>query len=129
MTRKRKPLPPRRLRMKRAARLQAARTWLTKYTGKRVVRGYARWFGIDLGCALKELTMLGIALDPTYVEQLRETIRQRQLLGCRQRAKRCEAAEAAKLEFQRLEAECYFEFEDGEPEIASYLDDDDSGSP
>lgn len=69
-----KSLPPRRKRMKRRGRLDAARRWLPNYGGKNVVRGYAKWFGVDLGCALKELEMLGIAPDPVYVAQLRMTL-------------------------------------------------------
>lgn len=69
-----KPLSPRRKRMTRRGRLAAARHWLPKYTGKNVVRAYAKWFGVDLGCALKELQMLGIALNPVYVAQLRTTL-------------------------------------------------------
>jgi hypothetical protein len=41
------------------------------------VRGYATWFGVDLGCALKELQVLGVALDPRYVARLRTTLQNR----------------------------------------------------
>lgn len=60
--------------MTRPERLQAARHWLPTYRGKKVVRGYAKWFGVDLGCALKELQLLGVALDPVYVERLRAAL-------------------------------------------------------
>lgn len=60
--------------MTRRGRLDAARRWLPKYAGKNVVRGYAKWYGVDLGCALKELQMLGVPLDPVYVAQLRKTL-------------------------------------------------------
>lgn len=60
--------------MTRRGRLEAARHWLPKYAGKNVVRGHAKWYGVDLGCALKELQMLGVALDPVYVAQLRKTL-------------------------------------------------------
>lgn len=63
--------------MKRPARLQAASSWLKTFGGKNVVRGYAKWFGVDLGCALKELQKLGVELDPTYVERLLCTLRSR----------------------------------------------------
>ena len=74
---KKKPLPPRRKRMRRPARLEAARRWLETFDGKNVIRGYARWFGVDLGCALKELPMLGVKLDPVYVERLKVTLENR----------------------------------------------------
>ena len=65
------PLPPRRKRMKRPERLQAARAWLSAYSGKDVVRGYARWFGTDLWCAVLELRMLGVKIDPKYAEAIK----------------------------------------------------------
>ena len=63
--------------MARRARLQAARQWLRTYRGKKVVRGYAKWFGVDLGCSLRELQLLGAALDPVYVERLSVTLQNR----------------------------------------------------
>jgi hypothetical protein len=53
--------------MKRPARLQSARSWLEKYPGKNVVRGYRKRFGVDLVCAYKELEILGIRFDPSVV--------------------------------------------------------------
>ncbi len=63
--------------MKRPARLQSAERWIPTYQGKNIVRGYTRWYGVDLGCALKELLLLDVKLDPVYVEQLRQTLRNR----------------------------------------------------
>jgi hypothetical protein len=73
MGRKSKALPRRRKRMARASRLQSGRHWLKTYSGKHVVRSYARWFGVDLMCALKELQLLGIRFEPEYVEARRRT--------------------------------------------------------
>jgi hypothetical protein len=75
--RKKKALPPRRKRMKRASRLQTARKWLESFQGKTPVRGYARWYGVDLLCAAKELQLLGAKLDSRYVERLRATAQNR----------------------------------------------------
>lgn len=74
---KKKPLPPRRKRMNRAGRLQSAKKWLESFEGKNVVRGYARWFGVDLLCAAKELQLLKVKLDATYLERLRVTVENR----------------------------------------------------
>jgi hypothetical protein len=63
--------------MKRPARLQAARHWLPTFNGQNMVRDYAKWFGVDLGCAVKELQLLGVELDPRYVEALRTTLQNR----------------------------------------------------
>lgn len=75
--RMRRNLGPSRKRMKRPARLPAARAWLQGLQGRRIVRAYARWFGVDLLCAVKELRMLGVAVDPEYEQQIRVTIETR----------------------------------------------------
>ena len=59
--------------MSRAARLQSGRHWLRSFSGKRVVPSYARWFGVDLVCAAKELQILGMHFSPEYLEALRRT--------------------------------------------------------
>ena len=73
MTRKGKPLSPRRKRMDREARLQSARHWLRGFSGEHVVRSYAKWFGVDLMCALRELQALGVRLEPSYVAAIKRT--------------------------------------------------------
>jgi hypothetical protein len=86
--RKQKPLPPRRKRMHRQARLASARSWLKKFSGKNVVRSYAKWFGVDLLCAVKELSLCGVPVDQAYVAQLEKTLASRS----RRRAKQPVAA-------------------------------------
>jgi len=66
MSRKRKPLPPRHKRLTRQGRLQAAKTWLRSYPGKNIARGYGKHFGVDPLCAIRELLLLGVAIDPAY---------------------------------------------------------------
>ena len=63
--------------MNRQTRLASARNWLMKFSGKNVVRCYANWFGVDLLCALKELYLCGVTLDPAYVAQLKTTFASR----------------------------------------------------
>jgi hypothetical protein len=58
----------------RKRRLAAAKHWLPKFTGKNIVRGYRKNFGVDWVCAINELKMLGIDIDPTYEAQLRLTV-------------------------------------------------------
>jgi hypothetical protein len=64
-------MQPRCKRMNREARLQSARRWLQKHNGKNVVKRYKTHFGVDWLCAIKELKMLGIEIDPDYEEQVR----------------------------------------------------------
>jgi len=66
LSRKRKPLPPRHKRLTRQGRLQAAKTWLRSYPGKNIARGYRKHFGVDSLCAIRELRLLGVAIDPAY---------------------------------------------------------------
>lgn len=63
--------PPRRKRMSRAARLQAAKRWIAEYRGKNLVRGYKKWFGVSDVCAVVELRMLGADLPDARLEQAR----------------------------------------------------------
>jgi hypothetical protein len=60
--------------MRRTARLQAAVKWRSGYGGKNIVHGYARWFGVDLVCAVVELRMLGVAIEAEYEQQIRRSI-------------------------------------------------------
>jgi hypothetical protein len=48
-----------------------------KFSGKNVVRSYANWFGVDLLCAVKELSLCGVAVDPDYVTRLETTLASR----------------------------------------------------
>lgn len=88
-----KPLPPRRLRMKRERRLQSARHWLGSYKGKCIIRGYAKWYGVDYLCAVKELEMLKVPIDSVRKSQLETSAKER----AKQRAER-KRAEAEKSE-------------------------------
>ncbi len=71
---KKKNLPPRAKRMKRPGRLQSAKHWITKYSGENLVRGYVKHYGVDHLCAIVELRMLGVEVDPDYVERCKANI-------------------------------------------------------
>ncbi len=79
--------------MTRSARLASAKAtgWVEKYPGKNLVRGYARWFGVDLVCALTELRALGVKIDHEREKQIRVTIANR----ARERKEQREASRAA----------------------------------
>ena len=57
---------PRRKRMTREQRLQSAKStdFLSKHMAKDMVRHYARWYGVDLLCAIAELRQLGLERSP-----------------------------------------------------------------
>ena len=66
MSGKHKPLPPRHKRLTRQCRLQAAKTWLRSFPGQNIAREYRKHFGVDSLCAIRELRLLGVAIDPAY---------------------------------------------------------------
>ena len=62
--------------MTRAGRLQSARAtnWVAKYQGANIARGYRKWFGVDLLCAIAELRLLGVTVNHDYESQVRRTV-------------------------------------------------------
>ena len=66
--------PPRRKRMKRPQRLESAKSWLETYEGDKIVKAYRKRYGVDFECALTELEMLGVPIDPDYKERVLESM-------------------------------------------------------
>src|SRR5882724_536570 len=64
----------RRKRANKAMRLQMARQWIPTYSGNNIIRAYRKYFGVDFEAAIRELELLGVKHDPTYVSNLRSTI-------------------------------------------------------
>lgn len=95
---KKKSCQPRRLRMKRKQRLDAAKAWLPKYEGKNIVQGYRKHFGVDFICAFIELETLGVEIDPGYKEKALQAVKAR--------------AEARRL--KAAEEEIFWDFQDEE---------------
>ena len=96
---RKKPLPPRHKRMKRLARLQAAKGWLDKYPGKNVLAGYKKHFAVDTLCALAELQRLGVAFDPEYVRKVQSS-EQARIEARRRERERKKAAATPALSFE-----------------------------
>ncbi len=69
--------------LKKVARLQSARSWISNYSGKNLVRGYRKRYGVTLLCAAEELKMLGIEVSDQYISQLKvaeENIRKQNII-------------------------------------------------
>lgn len=79
--------------MSRSGRLFSARQWVKAFEGKNLVRGYAKWFGVDRLCAAKELGMMGV-VDPTYVARLECRRHERVRMRAEARARAAARAEA-----------------------------------
>jgi hypothetical protein len=74
---RKKTLAPRHKRMDRKGRLDSAKHWIAKYKGKNIIKGYKNHYGVDWICAVKELQILGVGLDPEYVEKLKLSVKNR----------------------------------------------------
>jgi hypothetical protein len=61
--------------MVRASRLQAAPKFIAGFKGKRLVVGYANWFGVDRFCAIRELRMLGVLVPESEVRAAEGALR------------------------------------------------------
>lgn len=65
--------------MTRQGRLESAKAtrWVEKYEGKNLIKGCAKWFAVDLLCAVAELRMLGVEISREREMQLRGTVEAR----------------------------------------------------
>lgn len=80
-------------RMKQPGRLQSAKSWLPTYKGKNILQGYRKQYGVDFLCAIRELEMLGIVLNPRYVKAVKRTVEGELLARKRKKIKRQEGQE------------------------------------
>lgn len=74
---KKKHLGPRRKRWNQKVRLENAKDWIKSYPGKNIVKGYAKWYGVDLNTSLRELELLGLVFSDKKKEQVKQAIRQK----------------------------------------------------
>ena len=66
---------PCRKRLKRNQRLHNAKIkWLPTAVGKNLAKSYAKWYGVDLQCAITELELLGKTFSMHYKEQVKKAI-------------------------------------------------------
>jgi hypothetical protein len=86
---RKQPQSPRRLRLRRPARLQSAKAWHPTQKGRtpaQVGASYRKWFGVDWPCAIQELTQLGVRFDPAWVTQLERSLEGHQRARAARRA-------------------------------------------
>jgi len=65
---------PRRKRLTRKHRLESSKEWIGNYEGKNIVKGYTKWYGVDLLCAIKELRINGVTVDEEYENKVKKSI-------------------------------------------------------
>ena len=68
---------PRRKTLTRKGRLDSAKDWITKYNGKNLISGYAKWFGVDKICAINELKILGVNIPEKLENQIKESLKRK----------------------------------------------------
>ncbi|RSK27603.1 hypothetical protein EJF36_12345 [Bacillus sp. HMF5848] len=71
---KNKNLGPRRKRWGRKVRMENAKEWVKTYTGKNIIKGYSKWYAVDLICAMNELEMLGYPITEKQKKGVYESI-------------------------------------------------------
>jgi hypothetical protein len=59
--------------MTRGARLQSARHWIPSYSGRDIVKGYRKWYGVDTVCAILELRQLGVGIPESRLLEAKRT--------------------------------------------------------
>jgi len=79
---------PKRKRLKKEARLNAAKGWMEKYDGKSIISGYSKWFGVDKACAIRELKLLGVQIPDELEKQILKSEKERIALKISIRASR-----------------------------------------
>ncbi len=78
---------PRRKRFNQKQRIQSARRWMLTYDGSNIVKGYRSHYGVDWLCAIKELELLGVEIDPDYKSKLEMTVENQALAKKKKKAK------------------------------------------
>lgn len=68
---------PKRKRFQKQARLNAAKGWMEKYDGKSIISGYAKWFGVDKACAIRELKIIGVQIPDELEKQIFKSEKER----------------------------------------------------
>ncbi len=71
---KKKNNTPRTKRMKKDARLQSAKSWISKYTGKNIAKGYMKRYAVDELRALLDLRELGMLISDERIIEARKKI-------------------------------------------------------
>lgn len=92
MGKKRKKHGPRRKRMKRPARLASAKAtqFVQNYSGKNIIRGYCKWYGVDERCALIELPLLGYQLTEEQKTKAEKSVEARTKANVRRKQRKQE---------------------------------------
>ena len=53
-------------------RIGASIDWIRNYEGENIVKGYSKWFGVNLICAMRELRKKGVEIDDEQENKIRK---------------------------------------------------------
>jgi hypothetical protein len=87
---------PKKKRRKKKYRLKSMGEWISNYVGSNIVEGYAKWYDVDLACALSELRLNGQEISEDYEGKIQKLITEKkatQALKKRYRAYKKEETE------------------------------------
>jgi len=71
---KKKTNTPKRKRLNRNQRISKAKEWISTYNGKNIVKGYSKWFGVDLLSAITELRLIGVTISKEYENKVKKSL-------------------------------------------------------
>jgi len=65
--------------MNRQSRLRSAKDlgWVSNYEGKNIIKGFSKWFGVNLITSVVELRLLGVHIDGAREAQVRASAESR----------------------------------------------------
>jgi len=73
----RKGNTPRRKRFNKKQRIESGKNWIPKYEGKNLIKGYSKWYGVNLITAILELREIGVEISQEYERNVRNSINDR----------------------------------------------------
>jgi hypothetical protein len=85
-------------------RIQSAENWIKDYKGKSIISGYAKWFGVNKICAIKELKILGVVIPESLKNQIIASLK------AKKEQKLKQIQEKEKLNTFQVESDSYFGF-------------------
>jgi hypothetical protein len=94
--------------MTREGRMNSGKEWVKTFNGKNIIKGYAKWFGVDSICAITELKIIGVLIPENLENQIRKSYKSRiELKNKRKKQK----------ELERMEWDDNFEFIDEDSNV------------
>lgn len=69
-------------------RIEKAKSWIEAYDDENIVKAYAKFFGLNLKNAMKDLEIIGVQISSQEKEHIKRIIKERKLQNERKKEKR-----------------------------------------